>query len=117
MLGAIAAAGGAAQSNRPFAADKMGTIIYGVPYYPEYMPGDRLEKDVEMMRKAGINVVRAGESTVEQLGAARRRFPVCLDGARIGPAPQGRHPSHTWHADVLHSDFARTGAPGHSGDA
>jgi beta-galactosidase len=48
---------------RPFAPDKMETILYGVAYYPEYMPYDRLDKDVELMQKAGITVVRVGEST------------------------------------------------------
>lgn len=41
----------------------METILYGVAYYPEYMPYDRLDKDVELMQKAGITVVRVGEST------------------------------------------------------
>jgi beta-galactosidase len=41
----------------------MKTILYGVAYYPEYMPSDRLDKDVELMQKAGITVVRVGEST------------------------------------------------------
>src|SRR5213078_476059 len=54
---------GKAQAREPFRADKMETVLYGVAYYPEYMPYDRLEKDVEMMRKAGISVVRVGEST------------------------------------------------------
>jgi len=48
---------------KTFAADKMDTILYGVAYYPEYMPYDRLDKDVEMMKAAGITVVRVGEST------------------------------------------------------
>src|SRR2546422_4019611 len=52
-----------AQGNRTFAPDKMDTVLYGVAYYPEYMPYDRLDKDIEMMRKAGITVVRVGEST------------------------------------------------------
>ncbi|MFP5236739.1 MAG: beta-galactosidase [Acidobacteriota bacterium] len=42
------------------------TVLYGAAYYNEYMPGDqqaRLEKDVEMMKAAGLNVVRMGEST------------------------------------------------------
>lgn len=52
-----------AQSNRTFAPDKMETVLYGVAYYPEYMPTDRLDKDVELMQKAGITVVRVGEST------------------------------------------------------
>jgi len=42
------------------------TVLYGVAYYNEYMPGDqaaRLEKDVALMKAAGLNVVRMGEST------------------------------------------------------
>src|SRR5256885_14182559 len=42
---------------------RVGTILYGVAYYPEYMPYERLDTDVELMRKAGIGVVRLGEST------------------------------------------------------
>src|ERR1700721_4442616 len=43
------------------------TILYGAAYYNEYMPEDlqpgRLEKDVALMKSAGISVVRMGEST------------------------------------------------------
>jgi beta-galactosidase len=39
------------------------TILYGAAYYHEYMPYERLEKDVQMMKAAGFNVVRLGEST------------------------------------------------------
>ena len=39
------------------------TILYGVAYYHEYMPYERLDKDVQMMKEAGFNVVRLGEST------------------------------------------------------
>jgi len=45
------------------------TVLYGVAYYNEYMPGDaadhdaRLVKDIAMMKAAGLNVVRMGEST------------------------------------------------------
>lgn len=53
----------AVAQTRTFAPDRMETILYGVAYYPEYMPPDRLDKDVEMMQKAGITVVRVGEST------------------------------------------------------
>jgi beta-galactosidase len=52
-----------AQSGPRFAADKMDSVLYGVAYYPEYMPYDRLDKDVELMQRAGITVVRVGEST------------------------------------------------------
>lgn len=56
-------AAAAAPNTHAFAPDKMDTILYGVAYYPEYMPYDRLDKDVELMQKAGITVVRVGEST------------------------------------------------------
>jgi beta-galactosidase len=39
------------------------TILYGAAYYHEYMPSDRLEKDIELMKHAGLTVVRVGEST------------------------------------------------------
>ena len=46
-----------------FSPDKMETVLYGAAYYPEYMPDERLDKDVELMRQAGISVVRMGESS------------------------------------------------------
>src|ERR1035441_7162053 len=46
------------------------TVLYGAAYYNEYMPQDmpggqaaRLDKDVDLMKAAGLNVVRMGEST------------------------------------------------------
>jgi len=39
------------------------TVLYGTAYYHEYMPYERLDKDVAMMKAAGFNVVRMGEST------------------------------------------------------
>lgn len=41
----------------------MDKLRYGVAYYDEYMPYDRLHKDIEMMKAAGINTVRIAEST------------------------------------------------------
>ena len=41
----------------------MKELLYGAAYYDEYMPYDHLDKDVEMMKKAGINTVRIAEST------------------------------------------------------
>jgi beta-galactosidase len=46
-----------------FAPERMDTILYGAAYYPEYMPYERLDQDVDLMQKAGINVVRIGESS------------------------------------------------------
>jgi beta-galactosidase len=45
------------------AAPKFDTVLYGASYYNEYMPYERLDKDVELMKKAGVTVVRLGEST------------------------------------------------------
>jgi len=42
---------------------KMDKLLYGVAYYDEYMPYDRLEEDIVLMKQAGINTVRIAEST------------------------------------------------------
>ena len=44
-------------------AQKFDNILYGVAYYHEYMPYERLDQDIEMMKDAGISVVRLGESS------------------------------------------------------
>ncbi len=41
----------------------MEKLLYGAAYYDEYMPYERLQQDVAMMKKAGINTVRIAEST------------------------------------------------------
>jgi beta-galactosidase len=41
----------------------MSNVLYGAAYYHEYMPYERLDKDVAMMKAAGLTVVRMGEST------------------------------------------------------
>ena len=38
-------------------------ILFGAAYYPEYMPYERLDEDMAMMKAAGMNVVRIAEST------------------------------------------------------
>ena len=63
LLICVAALTASAQSATPFVAEKMNTVLYGVAYYAEYMPYERLNKDVELMQNAGINVVRLGESS------------------------------------------------------
>ncbi len=44
-------------------SEKFDNILYGVAYYHEYMPSERLDEDIQMMKEAGISVVRVGEST------------------------------------------------------
>lgn len=46
-----------------FRPDKMDTVLYGAAYYPEYMPYERADEDIALMKRAGISVVRVGEST------------------------------------------------------
>lgn len=41
----------------------MEKLLYGVAYYREYMPEERLDADIRLMKAAGINVVRIAEST------------------------------------------------------
>lgn len=49
------------------AQSQPSTILYGTAYYNEYTPAalqpGQLEKDIAMMKSAGITVVRMGEST------------------------------------------------------
>ncbi len=69
IFAGLAAVTLAAQENQKPASQAQidfPTILYGAAYYNEYMPGDqdaRLEKDVALMKAAGLNVVRMGEST------------------------------------------------------
>jgi len=53
-------------------------ILYGSSYYSEYMPADlgpdRIATDVALMRKAGIRVVRMGESSWGTFEPADGRF-------------------------------------------
>lgn len=39
------------------------SILYGVSYYDEYTPVDRIDEDFRLMREANITVVRIAEST------------------------------------------------------
>ena len=37
-------------------------VLYGAAYYHEYMPYERLDEDIRLMKRAGLTVVRVGES-------------------------------------------------------
>lgn len=41
----------------------MNKLLYGAAYYDEYMPSERLEEDIRLMKEAGICVIRIAEST------------------------------------------------------
>jgi beta-galactosidase len=53
---------------------RFDTVLYGAAYYHEYMPYDRLDKDIELMKNAGLSVVRLGESTWSSFEPADGRF-------------------------------------------
>ncbi|MGB6192169.1 MAG: beta-galactosidase [Terracidiphilus sp.] len=72
MLSAVLALGAAAfgaqradsNATAPAKSDlDFPTVLYGAAYYHEYMPYERLDKDIALMKAAGFNVVRMGEST------------------------------------------------------
>lgn len=42
---------------------KTDHLLFGATYYSEYLPYDRVEKDMEMIEKAGMNTIRIAEST------------------------------------------------------
>ena len=42
---------------------KSDNIIFGAAYYHEYMPYERIDLDMQMMKEAGMNTIRIAEST------------------------------------------------------
>ena len=47
-------------------------LLFGAAYYLEYLPYDRLETDMEMMERAGMNTIR--RIHLEHLRTIRRRL-------------------------------------------
>src|SRR4051794_17029360 len=61
-------------------------VLYGVAYYAEYQPYDRLERDLDLMTQAGLTVIRVGESVWSTWEPEDGRFDLdwlqpVLDGA------------------------------------
>lgn len=42
---------------------KQENLLFGVAYYDEYMPCDRIDTDMKLLKEAGMNVIRIAEST------------------------------------------------------
>ena len=53
----------------------MDKLLFGAAYYDEYMPHERLRRDVEMMKRAGMNTVRIAESTWSTCEPQRSHTP------------------------------------------
>lgn len=45
-----------------YAQYQFDNVLYGAAYYHEYMPNDRLDEDIRLMKDCGLTVVRVGES-------------------------------------------------------
>jgi beta-galactosidase len=61
-------------------------VLYGVAYYTEYQPYDRLERDLDLMAAADLTVIRVGESVWSTWEPQDGRFELdwlqpVLDGA------------------------------------
>jgi beta-galactosidase len=61
-------------------------VLYGVAYYAEYQPYNRLERDLDLMAEAGLTVIRVGESVWSTWEPEDGRFDLdwlepVLDGA------------------------------------
>lgn len=61
-------------------------VLYGVAYYAEYQPYDRLDRDLDLMAQAGLTVIRVGESVWSTWEPEDGRFDLdwlqpVLDGA------------------------------------
>ncbi len=52
----------------------MKELLYGAAYYDEYMPYDRLDKDVEMMKKSRNQYSKDCRVYMEHLRATARRI-------------------------------------------
>ncbi len=59
----LGSGGAKAQTPGSSAIPPSPSVLYGAAYYHEYMPYERLDKDVALMQQAGLTVVRMGEST------------------------------------------------------
>ena len=77
-------------------------LLYGVAYYPEYIPYERMDEDMSLMRRAGFNLIRVAESTWSTWEPRDGEFPPPDAGRRRQPRPQ----SHRGHAHLRHPRLA-----------
>ncbi len=65
---------------------KMKHLLYGAAYYHEYMPYDRLDTDMQLMKRNGMNVIRIAESTWSTLEPADGVFDFTHLNRMLGAA-------------------------------
>ena len=66
-------------------------ILFGAAYYPEYMPYDRLQEDIAMMQKAGMNTIRIAESTWSTLEPAEGVYDFSYIDKALAAAEERLH--------------------------
>ena len=79
---------------------KTEKLYFGAAYYSEYLPYDRVEKDMEMMEKAGMNVIRIAESTWSTLEPQEGAFQ--QSGIQLYTA--GNHSNQNQNGDARTND-------------
>lgn len=81
-------------------------ILFGAAYYLEYMPYDRLQEDIDMMQKAGMNTVRIAESTWSTLEPTEGVYDFSYID-RVLEAVEGRYVCHYWDTYLCHTFLVR----------
>jgi hypothetical protein len=87
------------------------SILYGASYYQEYMPYEQLD-DVALMKRAGVSVVRVGESTWSLWEPQEGRFEHAWMDRVIDAIHTRGHQGHYEDTDLLDSDVDAPAPPG-----
>ena len=86
------------------------TILYGVAYYDEYTPVDRVDEDARMMKAAGISVVRIAESTWGTLEPQPGVFDFSHVDRMLAAMHKAGHQGDRRNAHLCDADMARAPA-------
>lgn len=93
----------------------MDKLLYGVAYYDEYMPYDRLQEDVAMIKAAGINLERIAESTWSTCEPQEGVFDFSHVTRVLDAMEGGRHQCNYRNAYLCHPCVAGTVLSGYHG--
>jgi len=85
--------------------------LYGAAYYHEYMPYSRLDKDIAMMKDAGLT---RGRIILGPVRTAGRRVRIRMDGHHNRQVPRCRYQSDNRHTHILNAGMARAQTSGGS---
>lgn len=94
---------------------KTDHLLFGAAYYSEYLPYDRVEKDMEMMEKAGMNTIRIAESTWSTTEPKDGIFDFTHLDKMLEAAGTPPYFCHCRDTDLRHPGMAGKKIPGYSG--